>query len=241
MAMDQHVAVGPGMHALAELQHLDDVLRACRPRSRDIRPRRRRSGSARGRSRRYSSRAGGRGSWVSMIDSTWLTPTEQCSDSSGMPQIVTLWVGRGMSGRFYSRLLAICRPTANRPIRKIRRNVSAETAWRAFWPSHTPTKVGAMAATPPDEIGRGEGALDGERGGQRAHDEDEHDAQRLHEFVPVDVERLHVGQERHGGDAGDAGRRAAGHTDQRIGPALGGARHRRPPRASTPDRNRSPG
>src|SRR5712691_11615837 len=46
---------------------------------------------------RKSSSTGGLGSWVSMIDSTWLTPIEQCCDSSGMPQMVILCVGRGIA------------------------------------------------------------------------------------------------------------------------------------------------
>jgi hypothetical protein len=45
--------------------------------------------------------AGGTGSWVSMIDSTWLTPAIACCVSSGMPQMISLWFGRGM-GAFYT-------------------------------------------------------------------------------------------------------------------------------------------
>ena len=49
-----------------------------------------------------------------MIDSTWLTPVEQCCGSSGMPQTVTLWVRRGMRA-VYSKPRAMCRPSASMP------------------------------------------------------------------------------------------------------------------------------
>ena len=49
---------------------------------------------------------------------------------------------------FYSRERARCRPTAIMPKMKMRRNVSADSRRRACWPIHTPTMVGATAATP---------------------------------------------------------------------------------------------
>ena len=69
-----------------------------------------------------------------------------CCGSSGMPQMMSLWSGRGMR-LFYSNALAMCRPTANMPKMKALRKVSADSRRRACWPSHTPTMVGAMAPT----------------------------------------------------------------------------------------------
>ena len=144
--------------------------------------------------------------------------------------MMSLWSGRGMRRSTATRV-AMCRPTANMPKMKALRNVSGDSRRRACWPSQTPTMVGAMAATLLARLVRWIGALPGQHHGQHADDEQEHDAERLHQLVPVHLERLHVGQERHGGDAGHAG-------DQRRSPtptsglahALGPARHVRPPR-----------
>ena len=100
------------------------------------------------------------------------------------------------------------------------RKVSGEAAWRTFWPIQTPMKVGTMAATAADQVGGVEDVLLDEGCGQGGGDEHEQDAEALDQLVLRDLQRLHVGQERHGGHAGDAGDGAARDADQRVGPRL---------------------
>ena len=52
-------------------------------------------------------------------------------------------------GVFYSRPVAMCRPTPSMPKMKILRNVSGDRRRRALCPSHTPAMVGATAPMPP--------------------------------------------------------------------------------------------
>src|SRR5215471_20357882 len=127
-----------------------------------------------------SSSAGGRGSCVSMMDSTWLTPDAQCCDSSGMPQIVTLCWGRGMARNLQQ---------ACRHVQADREHADQEDAPEGLGRYRV---AGLLAEPDPgegrhhsqdgaQEIAEAEGTLDGQGERERADDEHEHDAQRLHQ------------------------------------------------------------
>src|SRR4051812_30878643 len=144
MAMDQDVAVGLGMGALAERQQTLDMGG--------------RAGLEAGILRHHVVEADQlvvdvgelierRRTWLVRIDDRqhmaharqgMLRQLGNAADDQSV-------VGQGHAS-FYNRARARCSPTSSIPIMKMRRTVSGRSRRRAFCPSHTPAMVGATAA-----------------------------------------------------------------------------------------------